>query len=203
MPRDPRATERALREVAADQGGYFTAGQALSVGYTYRQQHFHRQRGNWLRVDRGLFRMPDFPASRHENLVRWSLWSRDQKGRVQAVVSHESALGVHELTDLMPAAVHLTVPRAFRKQSPSRIVIHRGEVLPADRELHTGFMVTTPFRTILDVAEGDLSPEHLAAALGDAMDRGLVRRRRLQRAPLSAKGRERLSEALLSLGGTI
>lgn len=200
MRRDPRATERALRELAADQGGYFTAGQALTLGYTYRQQHFHRQRASWRAVDRGLFRLPDFPASPHEDLIRWSLWSRDQRGRIQAVVSHETALAVHEIGDIMPRAAHLTVSRGFRKLIPKGIVLHRGEVSPSEREQHTGFWVTTPLRTLLDVAESALSPEHLTAAIRDALERGLVREVRLRRAHMSEAARARVQEALLAIG---
>lgn len=79
MRRDPRDTERQLWDLASGQGGYFTASQALAIGYTYRQQHFHRQRGTWLAIDRGLFRLRVFPASEYEDLIRWSFWSRDQK----------------------------------------------------------------------------------------------------------------------------
>jgi len=200
MRRDPRATERALRELAADQAGYFTAGQALARGYTYRQQHFHRTRGNWRRVARGLFRFPDFPASPQEHLVRWALWSRDQQGRIQAVASHETALAVHELGDLMSHSVHLTVPFGFRKGAPKAVILHRGKVPPAAREQYTGFWVTTPLRTLLDLAESDLSPEHLTAAVRDAISRGLVREDRLRRARVSDAARTRIDEALLASG---
>jgi hypothetical protein len=196
MQRDPRKTDRALRDLAADQGGHFTAAQALAVGYSYRQQHFHRERGNWLRVGRGLFRLPDFPASEHEDLIRWSLWSRDRKGHVQATVSHATALSVHELGDVMPRKVHLTVPPGFRKRPPAGLVLHRGHVPETERESHTGYWITTPLRTLLDVAESDLSPEHLATAVRDGLERGLVRRSRLQRARLTDRGHARLSEAV-------
>lgn len=199
MRRDPRATERALRELAADQAGYFTAGQALALGYTYRQQHFHRGRGNWHRVDRGLFRIPDFPVSSRADLVRWTLWSRDRRGCPQAVVSHETALAVHELGDVMPRSIHLTVPHGFRKRAPRGIVLHRGEVGPRAREEHTGFRVTTPLRTLLDLAEDAVSPEHLTAAIRDALATGRVRRGRLQRASVSEAARARLHEALIAV----
>src|SRR5918912_831625 len=65
---------------------------ARGAGYSYQAQKQNADRGNWVKVGRGLFRLPGWPAGRHEDLVRLSLWSR---GR--AVVSHESALSVHEL----------------------------------------------------------------------------------------------------------
>jgi hypothetical protein len=55
--RHPQQNAQALYEVAAEQGGYFTAAQAREAGYAYSQQHYHRSRGNWLPIDRGIFRL--------------------------------------------------------------------------------------------------------------------------------------------------
>jgi predicted transcriptional regulator of viral defense system len=200
MRRDPRETERRLLSLASDQGGYFTARQALSVGYTYRQQHFHRERGNWLPIDRGLFRLRDYPNSQHEDLIRWAFWSRDQKGNIRATVSHESALAFHDLGDVMPAKLHLTVPKGFRKSAPGACIIHYGNFTDQDIERHEGFLVTTPLRTVKDVAEGDLSPEQLIKALHDALNRGVIRRRQLEQDGLSTFGRQRLDEAIAVWG---
>src|ERR1041384_1824267 len=196
MKRDPRETERRLLAVASSQGGYFTARQALSVGYTYRQQHFHRERGNWLLIDHGLFRLRDYPNSPHEDLIRWSMWSRDQRGNIKAVVSHESALDFHDLGEVMPAKLHMTVPTNFRKQAPEACVLHYNDLPTGDIESHEGFLVTTPLRTLKDVAEGDLSPEYLAKALNDSLNRGIVRRKELEQNGLSKAGKQRLDEAL-------
>ena len=196
MRRDPRDTERQLWELASDQGGYFTASQALSVGYTYRQQHFHRERGNWLAVDRGLFRLRAFPTSEYEELIRWSFWSRDQSGKIQAVVSHESALDVHDLSDVLPSKLHFTVPKNFRKPAPRICILHYGEFVDADIEHRQGFLLTTPVRTIKDIAESDLSPEHLEKAIYDALRRGIVRRKQFEQNEFSAIGWQRIQEAL-------
>lgn len=199
MRRDPRETERLLLSIASGQGGYFTAAQALSVGYTYRQQHFHRARGNWLVIDRGLFRLRDYPSSPHEDLIRWAFWSRARDGRIQGIVSHESALAFHDLSDVMPAKLHLTVPKGFRKRSPGACVLHYAALTERDVEHHEGFRVTTPLRTIKDVAEGALSPEHLIKALQEALSRGLIRRKQLEEEGLSAFGKKRLNDAMGTL----
>ena len=122
--RHPQQNAQALYEVAAAQGGYFTAAQAREAGYAYSQQHYHFSRGHWLRIDRGLFRLRDYPPGEREDLIRWSLWSRDQKGAPQAVVSHDTALTVHDLSDIMPERVHLPVPRGFRKRVPAGCILH-------------------------------------------------------------------------------
>jgi predicted transcriptional regulator of viral defense system len=198
--RDPQENAQALYRIAASQGGYFSAAQAREAGYTYRQQHYHRSRGNWLPIDRGVFRLRDFPPSEREDLIRWSLWSRDQKGVPQAVVSHETALTVHELSDVMPERVHLTVPKGFRKRVPAGCVLHVASLTEEETEPRAGYSVTTPLRTLLDLADSALSQEHLNVAVKEALERGLVRRSLLQSALCPTGARARLDRALAHIG---
>jgi predicted transcriptional regulator of viral defense system len=194
--RDPQENARVLYEVAAAQGGYFTAAQARQAGYAYSQQHFHVSRGTWLRVERGLFRLRDYPAGEREDLIRWSLWSRNRQGEPQAVVSHETALTVHELSDVMPDRVHLTVPPGFRKAVPPGCVLHKATLPEQESEPRGGYLVTTPARTLVDVAAGVLSQEHLDAAVREALERGLVRHSLLKAMSCSIAARRRLDRAL-------
>lgn len=200
MRRDPQENAQALYLIAAAQGGYFTAAQAREAGYSYRQQHYHRSRGNWLPIDRGLFRLRDFPPGEREDLIRWSLWSRDQKGAPQAVVSHETALTVHDLSDVMPERVHLTVPRGFRKSVPVGCILHFALLSEEEIEPRLGYSVTTPLRTLIDVADSVLSQEHLDVAVQEALKRGLVRRTVLGRARCEPAVRMRLDQALAFSG---
>jgi len=194
--RDPQQNERQLYQIAAEQGGYFSAAQARKAGYAYSQQHYHVSRGNWLKIDRGLFRLRDFPAVQREDLIRWSMWSRNQKSVPRAVVSHDTALTVHALSDVMPAQVHLTVPPRFRKRVPPGCVLHKALLAAEDIEPRPGYRVTTPLRTLVDVADSALSPEHLNRAVYDALERGLVRRSALAAISCSAGARSRLDRAL-------
>lgn len=162
---DRQALRRRITTIAAEQSGYFTASQALKAGYSYQAQKFHVDRGNWTRVARGLFRLPEWPVGEHDNLVRWSLWS---KGR--AIVSHETALGIHHLGESNPAIVHLTAPPNFRMRAPS-VRIHRGEPPDSDIAPYEGFRATTPVRTILDVATGNLELDEIVKAIQDAEER--------------------------------
>ena len=199
MQRDPQNNARDLYRTAAAQGGYFTAAQARQAGYAYSQHHFHVSRGNWLRVGHGLFRLRDFPSSEREDLIIWSLWSRNQKGVPQAVVSHDTALTVHNLSDVMPSHVRLTVPKLFRKRVPPGCVLHKADLSPEDIEIRTGYRVTTPLRTLIDVAGSSLSQEHLDRAVRDALERGLVRRSVLKAALCTPKARQRLDRALAAV----
>lgn len=96
-----RDLRRHLHEMAFGQAGYFTAAQAVSIGYTYQAQKYHVDRGNWMRVDRGLFRLSGWPSDPDDSYARWTVWSG---GR--GVVSHTSALAVHDLSqEVVDAAI--------------------------------------------------------------------------------------------------
>jgi predicted transcriptional regulator of viral defense system len=179
MKRSSREASRQLFSTAVEQGGYFTARQAREAGYDYPHLDYHVSCGNFVRVGHGLYRLPNLPSAEHDDLIRLALWSRDRADQPQAVVSHESALILHDLSDVLPARTHLTVPAAFRKKPPQGCVLHKAALAPADVEAREGFRVTTPLRTLLDVARDGISQEQLEKAVVDALRRGLVRQRRL------------------------
>jgi predicted transcriptional regulator of viral defense system len=162
-----------------EQGGYFTTKQAKAVGYDYPHIEYHESTGSFERVGHGLYRLSTLPPGEHDDLVRLSLWSRDRSDRPQAVVSHESALVLHELSDLLPKRIHLTVPKSFRKRSPRGVALHKKDVAPSDVEERAGFRVTTPLRTLLDAALSGTSREELEKAVREALRRGLVRKSKL------------------------
>jgi predicted transcriptional regulator of viral defense system len=173
---EPRGPRDALWRIASDQRGYFTAAQALKSGYSYQAQRFHTQRGNWLRIDRGIYRFReyhDLPGEETDHLVRWSLWSR---GR--AVVSHTTALTVHDLGIANPVQVHLTVPPGFRQQDVN-VVLHRAPLSTDEVEQHRGFRVTTPVRAIAESAAAAVDQDIIDAAVSDLLERGDATRKQL------------------------
>ncbi len=174
-PRDRLDLRRRLIGVAATQSGYFTAAQALEVGYSYPAQKYNADRGSWEKVDRGLYRLPEWPVGPHDDLVRWSLWSRGK-----AVVSHDTALSVYELGDVNPARVHLTVPPNFRPTAPG-VILYRGILPPDEIRSHEGYRITTPLRSLLDVAAEGLDLGLLSGAVQDALGHGLITQRELLR----------------------
>lgn len=181
--RDTLEARRALQAIATLQGGYFTAKQARDAGYSYAHLAYHLKSKNFERAGQGLYRLPTVPPSENDDLVRLALWSRDRSDNPQAVVSHETALALHGLSDVIPPRVNLTVPPAFRKMAPRGTVLHKARLDPADIEEREGFRVTTPLRTLLDAAAATtVSREQLAKAVADALERGLVRQSQLQAA---------------------
>ncbi|HYT91644.1 MAG TPA: type IV toxin-antitoxin system AbiEi family antitoxin domain-containing protein [Gemmataceae bacterium] len=196
MKRSTREASRQLFAVAVEQGGYFTSKQAQEAGYGYQHLDYHVSCGNFLRVGHGLYRLPDIPPAEHDDLIRLALWSRDRQDQPQAVVSHESALVLHELSELLPTKTHLTVPPWFRKKAPEGCLLHKAVLAPGDVSHRQGFQVTTPLRTLRDVARGSISQEQLEKAVLDALDRGLVRQSKLDSAVREDPSLGRLALAL-------
>ena len=192
-----KGREEKLLECASRQAGYFTAKQAEQAGYSYRLHAYHADTGRWQKTGRGVFRLRNFPVAQRDDLIRWSLWSRNRKDEPQFVVSHETALAIHELGDVMPSKLHFSVPPGFRKKVPENIVLHKTKGLdPRDIEAREGFSVTLPLRTLLDAAESDLDENELAKALREAMDRGLVRLKQINVAEMSESGKLRMLMAI-------
>jgi hypothetical protein len=202
LSRSSRDAGRSLFSKALEQGGYFTAKQARKAGYDYSHLDYHVSAGNFERVAHGLYRLTNLPPGEHDDLVRLTLWSRDRQDEPQAVVSHESALVLHELSELLPAEIHLTVPPAFRKEPPAGCVLHKARLTPKDIEERAGFRVTVPLRTMLDVAASRVPKVQLQKAVADALARGLVRRKQFLEAAKKSPRSQRLLRILADQGIT-
>lgn len=191
-----KAAQRALYAIAAEQAGYFTARQACAAGYSYSEHHYHVTHDNWERVAHGIFRLRDYPLPEREDLIILSLLSHDRANQPQAVFSHETALALHDIGDANPAHIHLTVPPGFRRQLTAGVVVHRGIVSDEEWEQREGYRVTTPLRTLQDIAASSTSWPYLTSAVRDALDRGLVRRQQLLTTESPTNAHERLLAAV-------
>ena len=180
-----------LYQVAEEQAGYFTAGQAESVGISRSTLRYHaRQGGRFERVRRGLYRLRHFPSNPYEYVVAAWLPMR----AAGAVVSHESAREHYRLADVISAAVHVSSPRAKRGVRPrSGVRVHTLEVPLESDEVRTvdGIAATSPERTLVDALEVGSSPEQIELAVGQALERGLTTRRRLLEMVKNRSGRTR------------
>lgn len=168
-----------LGRLAEEQAGYFTTAQAEISGIhrnTLRDQA--REGGRVERLDRGLYRLRFYPRSLHEHIA--AAWVK--VGPNIAVVSHESALELYELSDVMPSVVHLTLSRDYRhRRSPVDIRLHwPREPLRDDEIRRVGAVrVTSPEKTIVDVVEAGTQPEQIELAVRQALQRALTTPSRL------------------------
>lgn len=173
MSADRRDLRRQLFALAANQGGYFTAAEAKAAGYSYQAQAHHVNAGNWRRIDRGLFRLAEWIPGLHDDLIRWTLWS---KGR--GVVSHESALAVDSIGEFEAARVHLTVPAGFSMRDPA-VILHHADLGDDEIRQRRGFRTTSAARSLIDVAVV-ADEDQFARAIQEARTRGLITARELR-----------------------
>lgn len=167
---------RRLFEVAATQGGYFTTAQARTIGYDPRTLWHHVKAGHFQRVTRGFYRLVEFPAQSHEDVV--AAWVK--AGPERAVVSHETALALYELSPIRPRKLHLTVARAHRPyKGQARLVgvqVHTTTkpFRPGEVVQRFGVRITSPARTIVDAAEVGTDPSVIVEAVARALEEGLL-----------------------------
>jgi predicted transcriptional regulator of viral defense system len=106
-------------------------------------------------------RLIRYPATEGSEFVLWILWSRDKKGNPQGVWSHQTALDIHDISDIMPSKMHMSVTLTFRKRVaiPKHVKLHLSTLARSDVETWQGHQVTTPLRTLIDVIEEGIVPE--------------------------------------------
>jgi predicted transcriptional regulator of viral defense system len=115
--------------------------------------------------------MVHFPPGDNEDLVTLWLWS----GHV-GVFSHETALALHQLSDVLPSKVHMTVPSTWKRRRlylPTGVILHFSDLTADERSWVGAIPVTSARRTVLDCAAAQISPDLLSQAINEAIDQGL------------------------------
>ncbi len=180
-----------LYEIAEAQGGFLAAHQAVASGIPRSTLSYHATEGDALeRVGHGVYRMRRFPTPPHGHVIAGWL----ALVRADGVVSHESALELLDLTDVIADEVHITLPRAKRGlRTPPGVHIHFTDRLidRRARRLVLGTPVTGVERTVADLLRSGGWTEQTDLAVRQAIRRGLTTRQRLEM-ELPAKWRSRL-----------
>jgi predicted transcriptional regulator of viral defense system len=170
MPPSP-AWDR-LYQVAESQAGLFTLTQAEGCGYSSQHLQKHLGARRILRIQRGIYRLTQYPASEHEHLVALWLWSARA-----GVFSHATSLFLHDLSDAMPAKVHMTVPMAWRARRlrvPRGLVLHHDDLAESDRTWVEVVPVTTARQAITECIVAHVAPDLIEQAIRQARQRGLI-----------------------------
>jgi predicted transcriptional regulator of viral defense system len=157
-----------LYKIAEDQAGYFTAGQAREAGFSWERLSYYVGVGRFIRIKRGIYRLVQFPGSPHEDL--FVAWLETGAG---SVISHESALYLYGLSDVLPNETHVIIPRTGSRRRKG-IRLHTNRILPREITKREGLPVTTPARTIIDVAANGMAEEQVKLAVREALQQGLV-----------------------------
>jgi predicted transcriptional regulator of viral defense system len=176
-----------LFELASNQAGYFTAAQARGLGYSARSLVHHVAAGHFERISRGFYRLVGVPADSHDDII--AAWLRFAPRR--AVVSHDTALTLYDLAPSRSHEIHLTLPRERRPrtaQAATAIRLHT-TMVPLRRDevaSRFGVQITSPARTIADVADIGTDPSVIVEATARALNTGLISQNELHTA---VKGR--------------
>ena len=155
---------------AVEQHGLVTPADALAVGATRMGLVFLERRGIIERLAHGVYRIPELAGDRleqhQEALLRFP----------GAVLSHDTALDLHELCDINPMQIHVTVTRRLRirKEVPAWLAVHRRDLPEAEITWHEGLAIVTPARAILDGIETDVGQRFVDEALDAARRRNLL-----------------------------
>jgi predicted transcriptional regulator of viral defense system len=161
----------ALLSHAQQQYGYLTPDDARELGIDPTQLRLMAARHTLEHLGHGLYRMPMVPATQLDAYMEAVLWT----GR-RGVLSHATALDLHELCGVNPNAIYLTVPRSFRtrKVVPEIYRLHRFDLQHAEVGWHEGIPIVTPERAVLGGIEQALGWQLIDQAIDTARARGLI-----------------------------
>lgn len=142
-----------LEDLARRSGGVFEAKDAFAAGVHPRDLYALRDEGFLIELSRGVFRLADAEMSPYLDLVAVSRRSP------QGTICLNSALSFWDLTDEVPAEVHLAVPRGSHRPvidyPPARVHVFAEGTFDLGRErvrLESGeeIRIYSPERSVVD-----------------------------------------------------
>jgi hypothetical protein len=164
------APDRGVAGVAVRQGGVVSFDQLRALGLTARQIDGRVGSGRLHRLHRGVF------AVGHRGLgVDGRRWAAVLALGEGAFLSHHSAADAFGFRRSGSALIDVSVRGRAGSARRAGIRVHRPHVL-ADDEVTTlrGLPITTPARTLLDLAAAGLRERALATALDQAEQQRLI-----------------------------
>jgi len=170
-----------IGEHAAEQWGMVTAAQALDLGVQRVTLTRLVAAGLLEHVMRGVYGIPAALNTPHlHEKAAWlrldpttPAWRRKPLDDAGGVISHRSAAAVHDLGDLVPHAVELTVPRRRTTRDPA-IRLRPGTLTESDVTTVDGLPVTTAERTVLDLLADHTDGSHVGDVVAAALGRRII-----------------------------
>jgi very-short-patch-repair endonuclease len=169
--------EEAIGRLASAQHGIVARAQLLNAGFSPRDITYRLKLGRLILVHRGVYAVGHLPPSPHARAMAAVLACGPD-----AVLSHRSAGALYGLIRYH-GPVEITAPT---KRSRPGVTLHRSTI--TDRTTHYGIPVTTPARTLLDLADV-LDPASLTRAVNEARLRHLTTPHDLAETLSNAPGR--------------
>lgn len=184
-------------DVVTFQSGIASRRQAVQMGVSRNVVRRRVESGKWQRMQRGVY--ATFTGQPTREAVLWAAVARVGPG---AVLSHETAAEIQELSDKPSSRIHLTVPAssnpARRGEIPG-VVIHRSRHVDPDPQPPWQLPRTRIEDTVLDLVAAAKTLDEAYAWISAATGRGLITPRLLHQAMAArtrVKWRAWLAEAL-------
>lgn len=169
--------QRDLIALAVSQHGVISSEDALGIGVDAVRLRQMAARGVLRRVSRGVYRLTDLdPGTGLGQYMEAALWPRGVRG----VLSHETALDLHDLCDVNPSRIDVTVPASHRPHSrevPNLLRLHRRDLDAEEVTELKGLPIVTPVRAILDGVESHIRDSLLRQAISTLRERVELRPR--------------------------
>jgi very-short-patch-repair endonuclease/predicted transcriptional regulator of viral defense system len=167
-------------ELAAGQHGVVTRAQLLGLGLSAHAIEHRLRRGRLHAVARGVYAVGRPQLTRHGGLVAAVLGCG-----ADAALSHSSAAELLGIRKRHGGPIEVTIPAGAMRTRPG-VRVHRRALEPSERTRRHAIPVTTPVRTLVDLAHR-LSAGELERAVNEADRLDLIDPERL-RAALGALG---------------
>jgi very-short-patch-repair endonuclease len=165
--------DRHIADLSATQHALISDRQADALGLTPKMRQTRVRAGRLVRVEPGVLRIAGTPVTYEATLMAAVLAAGPG-----AVVSHRSAAVLWQLDGFRPGRPEITIPRGAWYR-PADAIVHESTDL--DRAVHRrrgGLPITSPSRTLLDVALRS-SDARLLTAMESARRRSLTSWREL------------------------
>ncbi len=159
-----------LYELAVDQYGFVTRGDARELDVAPQYLSVLANRGVLEHTGHGLYRFPQVPPTDRTSFMEAVL--RVGEG---AFLTHDAVLSLHELALVNPRRIRVGTSRRVRRSLPGWIELVRRADSP-DLTSYEGIRSTTVAQALRDCA-GAVPRDRLRDALESARRQGLVRRR--------------------------
>ena len=163
-----------LAHHAAENYGYVSGEDARELGVPIGTLNALARRGQLERVGHGIYRVPLIPSTPLDEYMLATLWPGGP-GRI----SHDSALGLFEMSDVNPAKIHVTVPVSYRthRDIPAPYVLHHEDLDESEEANFEGIPVVSPAKAVRQAHARHLRRSLLEQAIDDGVRGGWLRGR--------------------------
>ena len=156
-------------KLAARQHGVVARHQLLELGYSAQSIKHRVAKGRLHPAWRGVYALGRPQLGRHGTWMAAVLSCGPH-----AALSHESAGALLEILAVEGNCIEVSVPEHVARRGRPGIAVHRrAKLAPSELTEHRGIPVTTPARTLVDLA-ARLARDELERAIGEADKRDLI-----------------------------